>query len=88
MNQNYLGELSHKPRNLPKLEKRGYTRIYRSIYKMSYMSIYTTFEVLRIKIANEGILVKMGVTKPIVTSTKELQNHQRDTFDKWYPYKH
>ena len=33
MNQNYLGELSHKPRNLPKLEKRGYTRIYRSIYK-------------------------------------------------------
>ena len=55
---------------------------------MSYKSIYTTFEVLTIKIASEGTLVKMGVTKPIVTSTKELQNHQRGSTNKCHPPKH
>ena len=54
---------------------KSYTRIYTSIY-MSYITIYIAFEVLRLKIVSEGTLVQMGVTKPSVTSTKELQNHQ------------
>ena len=50
--------------------------------------MYTTFEVLRLEIANEETLVQMGVTKPSVTSTKELQNHQRGSVNKWHPPKH
>ena len=49
---------------------KSYTRIYTSIYTKSYIIIYTTFEVLRLKIATEETLVQMGVTKPSVTSTK------------------
>ena len=59
---------------------KSYTRI--------YISIYTTFEVSRLKITSEGTLVQMGVTKPSVTSTKELQNYQRGSINKWYPPKH
>ena len=43
-------------------------------YTMIYIIIYTTFEVLRLKIISEGTLVQMGVTKQSVASTKELQN--------------
>ena len=40
--------------------------IYTGIYTKSYISIYTNFEVLTLKISSEGItLVKMGVTKPL-----------------------
>ena len=71
--------MSHKPRHLPKIEKGGlqkdlhksYTRNYTSIYTKSYIIIYTNFEMLRIKIASEGTLVQMGVTKPSVTSTND-----------------
>ena len=54
---------------------------------MSYIIIYTTFEVLRLKISSEGTLVQMGVKKPYVTSTKELQNYQRGSINKWNPPK-
>ena len=63
-------------------------KIYTRIYTRSYMSIYTTFEVLRLKTASEGKHVQMGVTKPSATSTKELQNHQRGSINKWHPPKH
>ena len=65
--------------HLPKIEKGGYTR--------SYIIIYTTFEVLRLKIDSGGTLVQMGVTKLSVTSTKELQNHQRGSTNKFLPPK-
>ena len=76
--------------HLPKIEKGGLhkdfpkdlRKCYTSIYTRSYKIIYTTFEVLRIKIASERTLVQMGVTKPSVTSTKELKNHQRGSNDK------
>ena len=58
------------------------------IYTRSYISIYTTFEVLRIKIASDRTLAQMGVTKPSVTSTNELQNQQRGSINKWNPPKH
>ena len=94
----------HKLRNLPKITKGGlhkdlhndlqkiyaivYARIYTSIYTRSHISIYTTFEVLRLNIAIAGTLVKMGVTLPSETFTKELQNHQRGSINKWHPPKH
>ena len=74
--------MSHKPRHLPKIEKGGLHKDLPSIYTRSYIIVYTTFEVLRIKIASEGKLVQMVVTKPSVTWTKELQNHQRGSFNK------
>ena len=82
--------MSHKPRNIPKIENEGLHKdlqrelhkSYTRIYTRSYMIIYTTFEVLRIKIASEGTLVQMADTKPSVTSTKELQNHQRVLINK------
>ena len=51
---------------------KSYTRIYTIIYIRSYIIIYTTFEVLWLKIASEGTLVQMRVTKASVTSTKDL----------------
>ena len=84
--------MSHKPRNLPKIEIWGLHKdlqkeLHKS-YTRSYIIIYTTFEVLRLKIVSEGTLVKMGVTKLGVTSTKELQNHQRGLINKCHPPKH
>ena len=67
---------------------KSYTRIYTSIYTRRYIIIYITFEVLRLKISNEGTLVKMRIKKPSVTSTKELQNHQRGSINKCHPLKH
>ena len=76
--------MSHKPRHLPKITKGG---LQKDSHK-SYTRICTTFDVLRLKIASEGTLVHMGVTKPNVTSTKELQNHPRGLINKWHPPKH
>ena len=59
-----------------------------SIYTRSYIIIFTNFEVLRIKISIEGTLMQMGVTKPSVTSTKDLHNHQRGSINKWHSPKH
>ena len=42
-----------------------YTRIYTSIYTRIYIIIYTTFEVLRIKRASEGTLVKMELQNQV-----------------------
>ena len=46
------------------------------------------FEVLRLQIASERAFVQMGITKPSVTSTKELQNRQNVLINKWNPPKH
>ena len=67
---------------------RNYTRNYTSSYTSSYIIIYTTFEVLRLKITSKGTLMQMGVTKPSLTSTKELQKQQRGSINKWNPSKH
>ena len=87
--------MSHKPRHVPKIIKGGYTRIYTrvtqgftQVFTQGVTFIYTTFEVLRLKIASEGKLVQMVVTKPSLTSTKELQNHQMGSINKWHPPKH
>ena len=42
---------------------KDYTRVYTSIYTRSYIIIYTTIDVLGIKIYSEGTLVKMRVIK-------------------------
>ena len=66
--------MSHNPRNFPKIEKGGLHldlhKSYTSIYTRSYIIIYTTVEVLRLKIASEGTLMEMRVIKPSETSTK------------------
>ena len=62
--------------------------IYISIYIRSYIIIFTTFKLLRMKMTSEGTLVKKGVTKPSVTSTKELQNDLMGSINKWHPPKH
>ena len=67
---------------------KSYTSIYTIIYTRSYINIYTMFEVLRLKIDSDGTLVQMGVTKPSVTYTKELKNHQKGSIKKWNLAKH
>ena len=66
--------MSHKPRNLSKIEKGGlHNDLHKYLHKSytrSYIIIYPIFEVLMLKIVSERTLVQMGVTKPSVTSTK------------------
>ena len=52
-----------KTRHLPKIEKEG---LLKEIHKP------------RNKVANDGTLAQVGVSKPRVTSKKDLKTHQRD----------